>query len=171
VLASAVGRESRALDGCELRELHAATTVLESLAVRQAPPFGSAAIERLREANVRLRAAAGDPAAVAKAEQDFHRELTARCGNARLLAVLARVRRALRGPQARSAAGPARIWLSAAHHDAIIGALERSDHASASQRVRAHLVGGLPELLAALQPGADADPAQTRARCRMPPSS
>jgi len=35
--------ESQALDGCELRELHAAVTVLESLAVRQGPPFGSAA--------------------------------------------------------------------------------------------------------------------------------
>ena len=90
MLAPAVGTESRALDGCELRELHAAATVLESLAVKQGPPFGLAAIERLREANRSLRLAAGDPAAVAKAEQDFHRELTARCGNARLLAVLAR---------------------------------------------------------------------------------
>jgi GntR family transcriptional regulator, transcriptional repressor for pyruvate dehydrogenase complex len=160
VLARAVGSDSRALDGCELRELHAAATVLESLAVKQAPPFGSAAIERLREANMRLRLAAGDPAAVAKADQDFHRELTARCGNARLLAVLAGVRRALQGPQARSSAAPARIWLWAAQHDAIIRALERSDHASASRRVRRHLVGALPELLAAtLEPGPDADPA------------
>jgi GntR family transcriptional regulator, transcriptional repressor for pyruvate dehydrogenase complex len=159
VLAPAVGTESRALDDGELRELHAAATLLESLAVKQAPPFGSAAIERLREANVRLRLAAGDAAAVAKAEQDFHRELTARCGNARLLALLARVRRALRGPQARSAATPARIRLCAAQHDAIIRALERSDHASASRRVRKHLVGALPELLAALELGKDADPA------------
>jgi DNA-binding GntR family transcriptional regulator len=147
-----MGIESQAFDRCELRELHAAATVLESLAVKLAPPFGAAEIERMREANVRLRAAAGDPAAVAKAEQDFHRELTARCGNARLLAVLARVGRALRGPQTRSAAGPARISLSAAQHDAIIRALERSDHTSASQRVRTHLVGALPELLAALEP-------------------
>jgi DNA-binding GntR family transcriptional regulator len=159
VLAPAVGTESRALDDSELRELHAAATVLESLAVKQAPPFGSAAIERLREANMRLRLAAGDEDAVAKAEQDFHRELTARCGNARLLALLARVRWALRGPQARPAAAPARIWQCAAQHDAIIRALERGDHASASQRVRAHLVGALPELLAALEPGPDPDPA------------
>ena len=159
MLAPAMGTESQALNGCELRELHAAATVLESLAVKQAPPFGSAAIERLREANRSLRLAAGDPAAVAKAEQDFHRELTARCDNARLLAILARVRRALAGPQARSAAAPARTWLCAEQHDAIIRALERSGHASASRRVRTHLMGELPELLAALEPRRDAHPA------------
>jgi DNA-binding GntR family transcriptional regulator len=108
---------------------------------------------------MRLRLAAADAAAVAKAEQDFHRELTARCGNARLLALLARVRRARRGPQERSAAAPARIWQCAAQHDTIIHALEHGDHASASRRVRTHLVGALPDLLAALEPGPDADPA------------
>ena len=159
MLAPAVGTESRALDGCELRELHAAATVLESLAVKQGPPFGVAAIERLREANRSLRLAAGDPAAVAKAEQDFHRELTARCGNARLLAVLAGVRRALAGPQARSAAAPARTWLCTAQHDAIIRALERGDHASASRCVRTHLMGELQELLTAFEPRRDAQPA------------
>lgn len=159
MLAAAVGTESRALDDSEPRELHAAATLLESLAVKRAPPFGSAAIERLREANMRLRLAAAGAAAVAKAEQDFHRELTARCGNARLLALLARVRRARRGPQERSPAAPARIWHCGAQHDTIIHALEHGDHASASRRVRTHLVGPLPELLAALEPGPDADPA------------
>jgi DNA-binding GntR family transcriptional regulator len=39
-----------------------------------------------------------------------------------------------------------RVARSVAQHDAIIAALERRDHAEASQRLREKVSGGLPEL-------------------------
>jgi DNA-binding GntR family transcriptional regulator len=44
-----------------------------------------------------------------------------------------------------------RVARSVAQHDAIIAALERRDHAEASQRLREKVSGGLPELTDAFQ--------------------
>src|SRR4051812_22276453 len=67
------------LDSRELRELYPAVLLLEAMAVRDAPPYGEATIERLREANAELRAAT-DPASASIADDRFHRRLTEGCG-------------------------------------------------------------------------------------------
>jgi DNA-binding GntR family transcriptional regulator len=136
----------------EARRLFPSVMVLESLAVRQTPPFDAAGLAELRAANARLLGARTDPAAAIAADDDFHRQLTAGCGNEHLLAALRPVRRALLRYEQVYMRDPARVERSAAQHDAIIEALARGDHAEASQRVRENLAGGLPELTTALEP-------------------
>ena len=135
----------------EARRLYPSVVVLESLAVRQSPPFDRAALDALRAANDRLRAARDDPAAAVTADDDFHRALTAGCGNVHLLAALRPVKRALLRYERVYMRDPARIERSVSQHDAIIAALERGDHAEAAQRVRENLAGGIPDLREALE--------------------
>ncbi len=135
----------------EARRLYPSCVVLESLAVRQSPPFDGAALDALRSANDRLRAAHDDPAAAVTADDDFHRALTAGCGNVHLVAALRPVKRALLRYERVYMRDPARIERSAGQHDAIIRALERGDHGEAAQRVRENLAGGLPDLREALE--------------------
>ena len=135
----------------EARRLYPSAVVLESLAIRQTPPFDDAGIAALRATNARLRAAAGDPAAAIAADDDFHRRLTAACGNEHLLAALGPVKRALLRYERVYMRDPVRIERSAAQHDAIIAALERGDHAEAAQLVRENLARGLPDLTEALE--------------------
>jgi DNA-binding SARP family transcriptional activator len=135
----------------EARELYPLVVVLESIAVRQSPPLGRRALDAMRSANARLRAALHDPSAAIVADDDFHTQLTADCGNERLLAALRPVRRALLRYEQIYMLDPARVERSAAQHDAIIAALERSDQALAAQRVRENLTRGLPDLADALE--------------------
>ena len=125
--------------------------MLESLAVRQMPPLDGPALDALRSANERLRAAVDDPSAAIAADDDFHRALTAGCGNEHLLTALDPVRRALLRYERVYMREPVRIERSVAQHEGIIEALERGDHADAAQRVRENLLGGLPDLREALE--------------------
>jgi DNA-binding GntR family transcriptional regulator len=136
----------------EARRLFPTVVVLESLAVRQMPPLEGAVLDALRDANERLRAAAGDPAAAIAADDDFHRALTAGCGNEHLLAALDPVRRALLRYERVYMREPKRIERSVAQHEAIVEALARADHAAAAMLVRTNLSGGLPDLREALEP-------------------
>lgn len=133
-----------ALDAAELRELLPAALILESLAVRMAPRFDAAAIERLRRASARLRLTATDPAGAAEAEDEFHGELVRRCGDARLRAMARSARRALL-PYRRAAP------VGAVHHDEIVDALERGDNDGAADRIRASFTVTLARLLAGVE--------------------
>ena len=135
----------------EARELYPLAVVLESIAIRQSPAFAPAALEGLREANRRMRAAARDPAAAMLADDDFHARLTAGCASEPLLAVLRPVKRALLRYEQVYMREPVRVERSVAQHDEIIRALERGDHAEAAQRLRRNLTGGLPDLTDALE--------------------
>jgi len=135
----------------EARELYPLVVVLETIAIRQSPTFEPAALEALREANRRMRAAAGDPSAAMLADDDFHARLTAVCDCEALLAVLRPVRRALLRYEQVYMLDPARIERSAAQHDEIVRALERGDHAEAARRLRRNLTGGLSDLADVLE--------------------
>jgi DNA-binding GntR family transcriptional regulator len=135
----------------EARELYPLAVVLETIAIRQSPPFESAAIEGLREANRRLRAALRDPTAAMLADDDFHTQLTAGHPSEALLAVLRPVKRALLRYEHVYMREPARVERSAAQHDEIIRALARGDHAGAAQHLRGNITGGLPDLRSALE--------------------
>jgi len=150
-LAGSSGSRPARLAVTEARELYPLVVVLESIAIRQSPPFEPAALGRLRDANRRMRAAIGDPSAAMLADDDFHSHLTAGCGDELLLAVLQPVRRALLRYEQVYMLEPARIEASLAQHDAIADALERGDHAEAAQRLRHNLTGGLPALTDALE--------------------
>jgi DNA-binding GntR family transcriptional regulator len=139
-------RQADLLDPAELRELIPSLLILESVAVRESPPFDAEAIAELRAANQRLKDAAGDAAAGAQADDDFHRRLTAGCDNAHLLEVVDLVRKALLGYERLYLLAPERLASSVAEHEAIIAALEAGDHELAAVRVRENFTSGLPDL-------------------------
>jgi DNA-binding GntR family transcriptional regulator len=156
----------------EARELNAVAAILEALALSLAPAFDEAAVAQLRAANARFRRCApgagdagdandaetpADPVALAVADHDFHRRLSEPCGDERLLATLAPVRRAIYRWHTTVAPDPAAVERAAAEHDAIVDALERADHPTAAQRLREHVAAGLSGLLAAAQPRAGGD--------------
>ena len=136
----------------EARRLYPSAVVLESLAVRVSPRFGRGALEALRRANARLLAARGDPPAAVAADDEFHRLLTAHCGNEHLLAAVRPVKRALLRYERVYMQDPARIERSVAQHDMIIAALAAQDHAAAAQLLRQNLARGLPDLTDVLEP-------------------
>ena len=137
------------LDSREVRELYPAVLLLEAIAVRDAPEFNAAALDALRAANARLRAAreAGE---ASLADDEFHTALTANCGNERLLAVLHPVRRALLPYEMVYMAAAGRRERSAAQHEAIIEALAAGDQPRAADLVRQNFTSALPELTADL---------------------
>ena len=137
------------LDSRELRELYPAVLLLEAVAVRHAPPLAADALAAMDEANERLKATA-DPVEAARADDDFHRALTAGCGNARLLSVLRPVRRALLPYEHVYMESAQRRARSAAQHDAIVAALCAGDHEHAAALIRHNFTSALPDLTAEL---------------------
>jgi DNA-binding GntR family transcriptional regulator len=137
-------RQTDVLDRAELRELIPSLLILEALAVRDSPPFDAAAIVGLRAANQRLRDSAGDVTEAALADDEFHRRLTAGCGNTRLLEVVDVVRKALLDYEREYLLSPERLAGSVEEHEAIVAALEDGDHARAAECVRRNFTSGLP---------------------------
>jgi DNA-binding GntR family transcriptional regulator len=142
--------DADSLDATELRELNPSLLILEALAVRESPPFGADTLARLRAANRRLRESAGDATAAALADDDFHRLLTAACGNQRLLEVVDHVRKALLAYERVYMLSPDRLARSVDEHEAIVAALEHGDHELAADLVRENFTSGMPELEAQL---------------------
>jgi DNA-binding GntR family transcriptional regulator len=139
--ASDIGAASAPLDAVELRELLAAALILEGLALRRTRAFDAADVARLRAAALRARLVVNDPAAAARAEDDFHRRLVERCGDARLLAVLTPVQDALLEYRRAAPVG-------GSDPEAIVAALESGDHEAAALRLRATFASTLARLLA-----------------------
>lgn len=148
-------RKADALDPGELRELNPSLLILEALAVRESPPFDAETIAALRAANRRLLDSAGDAGAAALADDEFHRRLTAYCGNPRLLEVIDPVRRAMLAYERVYMLSPERLARSVAEHEAIVAALERGDHELASELVRENFKTGMPEVEAQLRDSRD----------------
>jgi DNA-binding GntR family transcriptional regulator len=144
-------RQADLLDPAELRELIPSLLILERVAVEQSPPFDAEAIAELRAANQRLLDSAGDATASAQADDDFHRRLTAGCGNAPLLEVVDLMRKALIGYERLYMLSRERLARSVEEHEAIVAALEAGDHALAAERVRLNFTSGLPGLEAQLR--------------------
>jgi DNA-binding GntR family transcriptional regulator len=137
------------LDSREVRELYPVVLLLEATAVRDGPDPGDETIAALRAANDRLKAASEADAASA-ADDDFHRTLTAGCGNERLLGMVDPVRRALLDYERVYMSTPDRRARSAAQHDEIIAALEAHDRGRAADLVRENFTSALPDLTAEL---------------------
>jgi DNA-binding GntR family transcriptional regulator len=137
------------LDSRELRELYPAVLLLEAVAVRNAPPYTEERLRSMREANGRLRSAR-DAEEGSASDDEFHRELTADCGNPKLIDVVDPVRRALLPYERVYFADARRRARSADQHDAIIEALAAGDHGRASEIVRENFTTALPELTAEL---------------------
>jgi DNA-binding GntR family transcriptional regulator len=162
-------READSLDPAELRELNPSLLILEALAVRESPPFDAEAIAELRAANKRLLDSAGDPTAAALADDEFHRRLTANCGNPRLLEVVDPVRRAMLAYERVYMLSPERLARSVEQHEGIVEALARGDHSNAADLVRENFTRGMPELEAELRERARAGRRPAAGRSRRTP--
>jgi DNA-binding GntR family transcriptional regulator len=134
------------LDPGELRELYPAVAILETLALRQAPPFRPSTLAELKAANAELRASVGDAPAAIAADYAFHEHLTRGCGNPGLLRVLSSIKRALVPYERAYMLDAERIERSASQHDEIIAALEAGDHGRASELVRENFITSLPDI-------------------------
>ena len=143
------GYRASRLDSREVQELYPAVLVLEAVAVRDAPPYDAATLERMREANRQLEAA-GDATAGAQADDLFHQRLTEGCGNQRLLDVVRPLRQALMAYERVYFSTPERRSRSAAQHAAITDALAAGDQERAAALVRDNFTTALPELTAEL---------------------
>jgi DNA-binding GntR family transcriptional regulator len=137
------------LDAREVRELYPVVLLLESTAVRDGPDPDDDVIAALRAANDRLKRST-DADAASEADDEFHRTLTAGCGNERLLAMVDPVRRALLDYERVYMATPERRARSAEQHDAIVAALEARDRSRAADLVRENFTSALPALEAEL---------------------
>ena len=137
-------RQADLLDPAELRELIPSLLILESLAVRDSPPFDADAIAGLRAANERLRRSAGHATEAALADDDFHRRLTAGCDKPQLLEVVDVVRKALLEYEREYMLSADRLARSVDQHEAIVAALEDGDHARAAECVRVNFTSGMP---------------------------
>jgi DNA-binding GntR family transcriptional regulator len=91
-----------------------------------------------------MRDSAGDAAAAALADDEFHRGLTAGCDNRRLLEMVDLVRKALLEYERTYMLSSDRLARSVAEHEAIVAALEAGDHELAAQRVRENFTSGMP---------------------------
>ena len=137
-------RDADPLDPAELRELIPSLLILEGVALRESPPFDAEAIAALRAANQRMLDSAGDAAAAAEADDDFHRLLTAGCENAHLLEVVDLVREALVSYEREYMLSRQRLERSVGEHEAVVEALERGDQELAAERVRENFTSGMP---------------------------
>jgi len=125
-------------------ELHAIVVILETLALRTAPPPEPRAIDELRAANGRLAAAGDDRAAAADADAEIHALLTERCGDAQVLGLFGDARTALYRADPAPVPGGAEVARAIREHAAIIDALAAGDPARAADRLRVHLVRRRP---------------------------
>ena len=125
-------------------ELHAIVVILETLALRTAPPPEPRAIDELRAANGRLAAAGDDRAAAADADAEIHALLTERCGDAQVLGLLEDARTALDRADPAPVPGGAEVARAIREHAAIIDALAAGDPARAAERLRVHLARRRP---------------------------
>lgn len=118
----------------ELLELYPVVSALEQTAAREAfRSMRTADLDALRRINQEMQAAirAGDAAAAIAANEQFHRRLTAPCGNRRLGKLLDDLRSQLAGLELWSATRPELNAEAVGQHKAIIHALSRGDHAAA----------------------------------------
>ena len=147
------------LDVDELRELHAATQVLERLALEHARPFDAAAIGDLRAANRRLGEVAGHAAKALIADHQVRGLLTERCRDGRLLALLAEIRFALLPYRRVAMESPVRVIGRCDEHEAIIDVVERAEPALAARLLADSSARELDALLEILEPAPSRAPA------------
>jgi len=149
-----VVREVSVKDALDLYDLRAAIFGMAArLAARRASP---AALAALRETNARMRAdaAMADFPAYYARNLDFHAALLLASGNAPLAQAYANAVKSLHLFRRRALLQPVQLDLSLGEHDAILGAIEAHDAASAAEAAEAHILLGRDRMLDTLDRGA-----------------
>ena len=146
----------------EASEIYPILAVLESTALRSAPPT-SQQLAELRTANRELAAVPDDdPSAAATLNFQWHEKLLERCTNGRLRQMLTTLRhQAFRYEVTFFSPGAARIATSLKLHRGILEALAKQDLELACERLEAHWVADLDAIVPA---GREAPAAPQRPR-------
>ncbi len=128
------------LDHNQLAELYAVRTELEGLAARLAARHGAPEELRvLREMAAEDRALIDDPAALARANRRFHKQIHLASHNRYLVQQLDLVHRTMALLATTSLAVEGRSETALAEHDAIVAAIEARDEDAACDALREHL--------------------------------
>lgn len=128
------------LDHNQLAELYIVRSELEALAARLAAQHATAEeIRVLRQMAEEDRTLAGDPAALARANRRFHRQLHRASHNRYLVQQLDLVHRTMALLATTSLAVEGRPGDALAEHEAIIAALEARDGEAAAEALRRHI--------------------------------
>ncbi len=128
------------LDHNELAELYAVRAELEGLAARLAAQHATAEeISVLEEMVAEDRALLGDPAALARANRRFHKQIHLASHNRFLVQQLDLVHRHMALLATTSLAVAGRGEKALAEHEAIVGAIARRDGDAAGQAVKTHI--------------------------------
>lgn len=130
------------LDHNQLAELYVVRGELESLAARLAARHASPEeVQVLRDMVEADRALLGDPAALARSNRRFHKQLHLASHNRFLVQQLDLVHRSMALMALTSLAAEGRDEKALAEHDAIVQAIEARDEAAAGARLRDHISG------------------------------
>lgn len=128
------------LDHDQLGELYEVRGVVEGLAARlaarHAAPEEVAVLRAMLEED---RALLSDPAALARANRRFHRQLHRASHNRYLSEMLTGIRRSLALLSGSTLAAPERGAQSLAEHDAIVTAIEARDERAAQEAAETHI--------------------------------
>ena len=137
-----------ALDHHQLAELYAVRAHLEGLAARLAAQHATPEEMRvLRDMVEQDRARAGDPAALARSNRRFHKQIHLASHNRYLVQQLDFVHRTMALPATTSLAVEGRSQRAVAEHEAIVRAIEARDGESADTALRTHISQALETLL------------------------
>ncbi|MEC7762469.1 MAG: GntR family transcriptional regulator [Pseudomonadota bacterium] len=128
------------LDHTQLAELYAVRAELEGLAARLAAQHAAPEEQKVLRAMVEEdRGLVGDPAALARANRRFHRQIHLASHNRYLLQQLDLVHRTMALLATTSLAAEGRSEVALAEHDAIVRAIEARDGDGADDALRRHI--------------------------------
>ncbi|MEM8555305.1 MAG: GntR family transcriptional regulator [Pseudomonadota bacterium] len=128
------------LDHNQMAELYIVRTELEGLAAQLAAKHATPEeIRVLREMVTEDRALLGDPAALARANRRFHKQIHLASHNRYLVQQLDLVHRSMALLASTSLAAEGRGELALSEHDAIVTCLEAHDGPGASDALRTHI--------------------------------
>lgn len=111
----------------EIQETYPILWTLDTLAMRLSGEQLKVLVGKLRECNEKFRQNANSPALARESDADFHKTLTSRCGNIRLLSSVARLSRLLGRYEQYYMAHANLVEVSCAQHEDIIAAIEVGD--------------------------------------------
>ena len=135
-----------ALSVREVRETYPVLANLECYAVRSSGPFLSPLLPVLERINARFRRARSAQQAL-ELDTRWHDTLISPSNNSRLAGLIASLRLAIRRYELIYMSDTALLSTSAAQHDAILGALRKSDMETALDGIEANYVLGMHVIL------------------------
>lgn len=126
-----------------VRENYPILASLDALALKTSPPFSKGEIGELKRTNGAIKKARDEPLKLYQLDLDFHRLLTEKCPNKRLLALAEGLKFETRQRDGGYKRGLAARELAYREHMEIISLLEKGDNKKAAEALENHWLGGI----------------------------